>query len=112
MSSNTIICLHKIKAKLYCCFFNHIINPFPIKDKYSSGVENEFLNGKLLGDYECEIGYIPVNQKYIEEVKCNMGKEDEIKKLQNYIYERSIENFVTSPKPGTLYFPVAKAAIL
>ena len=99
MSNHNIICFHKIKAKLYCCFFNHIINPFSEEEIYKSGVKDEtgkkpkkFLKGKLLGDYECEIGYIPVNQKYEEEVKYEAGK-DEIGNLQNYVYERSVENF-------------------
>ena len=100
MSKKTIMCLHKIKAKLYCCFFNHIINPFSEEKIYKSGVKDEtgknpkkFLNCKLKADYECEIGYIPVNQKYTEEVKYTSGSEEDLKKLQNYIYKRSVENF-------------------
>ena len=93
MHKNIIICLHKIEAKLYCCFFNHIINPFSKGERYASNVKKEFLNCKLKVDYECEIGYIPVNQKYKEEVKCEASKPGEIGKIQNYIYERTIENF-------------------
>ena len=90
MSSNTIICLHKIKAKLYCCFFNHIINPFSEEKPYKKCNEKNFLSYKLLGDHECEIGYIPVNQKY-EIGAEGIGKDHSA--LEKYCYERSVENF-------------------
>jgi len=100
--------LNKIEANIYCCFFNHIINPFSNEEKYGYGVKEKFLNCKLKGDYECEIGYIPVNQKYIEEVKCELSKPGEIEKIQNYIYERTIENF----KQNMLNGPTTKTSKL
>lgn len=93
MSNKNIICFHKIKAKLYCCFFNHIINPFSEEESYMKYKEKNFLSCKLYGDHECEIGYIPINQKYTEEVKCHSKENDELEKLFCCIFEKSCENF-------------------
>ena len=80
----------KIKAKYYCCFFNYIINPFPTKYRYKKKYDKFFLSTKLKKDQECEIGYIPINQKYeIDLIHDKSESEDFIK----YSYEKSIENF-------------------
>ena len=87
------IVFYRIEAKYYCCFFNHIINPFSEEGKYKKDKKKKFLSYKLLGDHECEIGYIPVNQEYEKVAEGIDGIYGGHSALEKYCYERTIENF-------------------
>ena len=94
---NRIYCFLSIKAEYYRCFCNHIINPFPELDEYVE-THFEYFIGKLLGDNESEIVYIPKNQKYKVEEICHPNDDESVKNLLEYSIRKSLENFKINMK--------------
>ena len=94
---NRIYCFLSIKAEYYRCFCNHIINPFPEPEEYT-GTHYEYLGGKLLGDNESEIVYIPKNQKYNVEEIGHPNDDNSVQNLLEYSIRKSLENFKINMK--------------